>query len=292
MLDIDFNLVIKNFVRRDNIMSKATTEIEVQVSGARVVNSEVRSDGTCKLTIEIVLPENEEKATTKVTTKKVKVSNYELKLVEASKLSLDDKFMQYEPEEGTNEARFKERLTTVIKSGVSDFWRPNFDPSFDETGKSICYVAGKRPAVGKSKDWWKEVAKKVRLQEGTKKQYVAFLGCLIKKLVEKGWEVSQAWYAVCSDSKILGHYWNSEHAKHDFEMTGSREVCEFYDLGNTCKILAEDEEEKAGIFWLAGGYCNFYSHYYPLAALAPYRNVDKYRDYSVGWLVRNCSTDN
>lgn len=268
---------------------KWATEIEVQVSGAMITGAEVRSDGTCKLTIEIVLPENKEEATTEVTTKKVKVKSDVLKLVEASKLSLDDKFMQYEPEEGTNEARFKESLTKVIQSGVSDFWRPNLDPSFDETGESICYVAGKKPAVGKSKNWWKEVAKKVGLQEGTKKQYVAFLGCLIKKLVEKGWEVSQAWYAVCSDSKKLGHYWNSEYAKHDFEMTGSREVCDFYDLGNTFKILAEDEEEKAGGFWLAGGYYYGNSGNYPLADLGRGNGVSNDCSNSVGWLVRNCA---
>ncbi|MCI8620836.1 MAG: hypothetical protein HFJ50_03360 [Clostridia bacterium] len=271
---------------------KWTTGIEVQVSGAMITGAEVRSDGTCKLTIEIVLPENKEEATTEVTTKKVKVKGDVLKLVEASKLSLDDKFMQYEPEKGTKEARFKESLTKVIQSGVSDFWRPNLDPSFDETGESICYVAGKKPAVGKSKNWWKEVAKKVGLQEGTKKQYVAFLGCLIKKLVEKGWEVSQAWYAVCSDSKKLGHYWNSEYAKHDFEMTGSREVCDFYDLGNSFKILAEDEEEKAGGFWLAGGLYVIDGYYYPLAGLAHCNDVGSDYVDSVGWLVLNCSTDN
>lgn len=271
---------------------KRATEIEVQVSGAMITGAEVRSDGTCKLTIEIVLPENNEEATTEVTTKKVEVKGNVLKLVEASKLSLDDKFMQYKPEEGTNEARFKESLTNVIQSGVSDFWRPNMDPSFDETGESICYVAGKGPAVGKSKNWWKEVAKKVGLQEGTEKQYIAFLGCLIKKLVEKGWEVSQAWYAVCSDSRKLGHYRNSAHAKYGLELTGSREVCDFYDLGNTCKILAEDEEEKVGGFWIAGGHFNMYSHCFPLADLVLDNNVNYDGNFCVGWLVVNCSTDN
>lgn len=270
---------------------KRATEIEVQVSGARIVEAEVRSDGTAKLTVELTLPENKEEVATEVTTKKTVISNDVLKLVEASKLSLDDKFMQHEPEEGTKEASFKESLTKVIQSGVSDFWCPNLDPSFDETGESICYVAGKKPAVGKSKNWWKEVAKKVGLQEGTKKQYVAFLGCLIKKLVEKGWEVSQAWDAVCSDSKKLGHYWNSEYAKHDFEMTGSREVCDFYDLGNSFKILAEDEEEKAVGFWLAGGNYFVDSYYYPLADLEHFNYVDIDRTLSVGWLVLNCSTD-
>ena len=268
---------------------KTTTEIEVQVSGARIVEAEVRSDGTAKLTVEIALPENKEEVATEVTTKKTIISNDVLKLVEASKLSLKDKFIQYEPKEGTNEARFKERLTEVIQSGVSDFWRPNLDPSFDETGESICYVAGKRPAVGKSKNWWKQTAQKVGLQEGTKKQYVAFLGCLIKKLVAEGWDVEKAWYAICSDSKDIGHYWNSTGAKYDFEMTGSREVCGFYDLGNTCKILAEDE--KAGVFCLARGNFDDDGYRYPLADLAYDNRVNNGFYNSVGWLVRNCSTD-
>ena len=41
----------------------------------------------------------------------------------------------------------------------------------------------------------------------------------------------------------------SEDAKYNFEPTGSRIICGFYDLANTYKIFAEDEE--AGGFWLA-----------------------------------------
>lgn len=272
---------------------KTTTEIEVQVSGARITSAEVRSDGTAKLTVEIVQPESEEEAIIKETSKKVKVSKDVMKLVEASKLSLNDEFMQYEPGEGTNEERFKKRLTKAIQSGtLRDFWRPKMDPSFDETGESICYVAGKRPAVGKSRDWWKETAKKIGLQEGTKKQHVAFLGCLIKELVKVGWDVAEAWYAVCSDSKRLGHFWNSVDAKREFEMTGSREVVGFYDLGNTYKILAEDEEEESDGAWLAGGFYYGDSYSYPLASFEHHNFANSDQDFGVGWLVLNCNTDN
>ena len=71
-------------------------------------------------------------------------------------------------------------------------------------------------------------------------------------LVAKGWTCCEAWDAICNDSKNLGHYRNSHNAKHQFEDTGSREICGFFDLANTYKILAEDKE--AGGFWLAGGY--------------------------------------
>lgn len=54
---------------------KTTTEIEVYVSGAKIVEAEVRSDGTAKLTIEIVLHENKEEVAAEVTTERTKVSN-------------------------------------------------------------------------------------------------------------------------------------------------------------------------------------------------------------------------
>ena len=106
---------------------------------------------------------------------------------------------------------------------------------------------------------------------------------LIKKLVEEGKSVEWAWNAVCNDSKKLGHYWNCEDAKHEFEPIGSRCICGFYDLANTYKILAEDKE--AGGFWLAGGYYFNYSDYCPLAGL--YRGTCRDNDSgnSVGWLV-------
>ena len=152
----------------------------------------------------------------------------------------------------------------------------------------ICYVAGKRPAVGKSFNWWEETAKafcpKWHSRLGTKSEYVAFCGGLIKKQVERGWKVEEAWRAVCFDSMELGHYWNSKNAKHDaFEETGSREICGFFDLTNTYKILAYDEEARG--FWLASGCCRDYSFSSPLADLAHNNYRVNYRDYSVGWTV-------
>ena len=207
-------------------------------------------------------------------------------LVEASRLSLDDKFMQHEPTTN-NQRKFKKLLTEAIESGLSDFWRPKLDPSFNEDETGIVFETGKRPAVEKSYNWWEEKAKQYLPERGsrlgTQTEYVAFLGVLIKSLVAIGWPMSNAWKAVCDDSRELGHYWNSKNAKHDFEVTGSREVCGFCDLANTFKILAWDKE--AGGFWLAGGYYNYGSDYYPLAVLYCYTNPDDDRNGSVGWLV-------
>ena len=254
---------------------KTTTEIEIKVSGAKVTNATVMPDGTCKLTIEMA------NAVSNVT----EVKDNMFVWVEASKLSLNDEFMQYEPET-YDECEFNHLLAKAIKSGLKDFKRPKGDPSFNEGG--ICYEYGKAPAVGKSYNWWNQVAKKFKPEYnsrlGTKTEYVAFLGVLIKQLVEMGCSIKKAWNAVCNGPNELGHYCNSENAKHDFEATGCREIFGIYDLVNCYRILAEDEE--TGCFWLAG--CDYYNHnrnFIPLANLRHCFDQNKVYYNSVGWIV-------
>lgn len=207
-------------------------------------------------------------------------------IVKASTLSLEDEFLKHEPE--TNQqTRFKNALNSAIKSGLSDFRAQRMDACFDEEG-NICFKAGMKPAVGKlSANDWKRVAKEFLPEKesrlGTTKERIAFLGLLIKYLIEeKGYEVKDAWKAVCDQSKDLGHYWDSENAKHEFEDTGSRQIGEWCDLGNTCKITEEDE---AGGFSLVGGSCNFYGDNYPLADVDGVDYPNNVYGNSVGWFV-------
>ena len=258
-------------------MGKTTANIEIKVSNARITNAEVLENGTCMLTVETEIDQRSE------LTKDDDI----FVLIEASKLSLKDGFMQYKPK--TDEQKeFKKLLTEAIQRGVKDFYRPKLDPSFvNSKYHDICYSAGNKPAVGKSYNWWNKKAKAFCPERnsrlGTKIEYIVFLGVLIKRLVDEGWKVADAWNAVCNDSKDLGHYCNSENSKHEFEDTGSREICGFFDLANTYKILAKDEE--AGGFWLAGGDFDLFSYFYPLAdlSLSDSQNGDSY--YGVGWLV-------
>ncbi len=207
-------------------------------------------------------------------------------IVKASTLSLEDEFLKHEPE--TKEQRkFKNALISAIKSGLSDFRAQRMDAYFDKEG-NICFKAGMKPAVRKlSVNDWKRVAKEFLPEKesrlGTTKERIAFLGLLIKYLIEeKGYQVSDAWKAVCDQSKDLGHYADSENPKYNFEDTGSRQVGEWCDLGNTCKITENDE---AGCFSLVGGsYANF-GDCYPLACVD---DIDFPYDvyvYSVGWFV-------
>ena len=206
-------------------------------------------------------------------------------IAKASTLSLEDEFLKHEPE--TNkQTRFKNALISAIESGLSDFRAQRMDACFDEKG-NICFKAGMKPAVGKlSVNDWKRVAKEFLPEKqsrlGTTKERIAFLGLLIKYLIEeKGYEVKEAWKAVCDQSKDLGHYLNSENAKHDLEDTGSRQVGEWYDLANTYKITVDDE---ANGFSIIGGNYNDYGTI-PLADVDRVNFPYNVYYYSVGWFV-------
>lgn len=253
---------------------KTTAELKIEISNARISDAIVLPDGSCKLKIEVGIATQEQNSENAID---------DCILIEASKLSLKDAFMGYKPKTGPEE-RFKNILTRVIENGIEDFYRPAMDPSFSNEEKTrIHYMAGERPAVGKSYNWWEETVKDSKWCLGTKAQYVAFLGVLIKMLVAEGWSIAEAWDAVCNDSKKLGHYCNSDDAKHQFENTGSRKICVFFDLANTFKLLAKDE--KKGIFFWAGGAYNLCGNAYSLADLGFNNNYYRNHDDSVGWLV-------
>lgn len=208
-------------------------------------------------------------------------AEFETITVEGSDSQIYFDMLKYAPASET-EKEFLEFLKEAVDAGVKTFKVPVCDPSIDENG-SLQFVAGCKPAVGYSYNELKEIAIKNGVQLGSKNQYVIFLATIIHRLVEEGWSKADAFFAVCTDSTQLGHYWNSEKARHDFEVTGSRKIAGKCDLANTYKILKNDE--KAGGFWFAGG------GYYgdggddPLAYLNLCCNYDNHCNLSVGWFV-------
>ena len=208
-------------------------------------------------------------------------AEFETITVEGSDSQIYFDMLNYAPASET-EKEFLEFLKEAVDAGVKTFKVPVCDPSIDENG-SLQFVAGCKPAVGYSYNELKEIAIKNGVQLGSKNQYVIFLATIIHRLVEEGWSKADAFFAVCTDSTQLGHYWNSEKARHDFEVTGSRKIAGKCDLANTYKILKNDE--KAGGFWFAGG------GYYgdggddPLAYLNLCCNYDNHCNLSVGWFV-------
>lgn len=207
-------------------------------------------------------------------------AEFETITVEGSDSQIYFDMLKYAPASET-EKKFLEFLKEAVDAGVKTFKVP-CDPSIDENG-SLQFVAGCKPAVGYSYNELKELANKNGVQLGSKNQYVLFLATIIHRLVEEGWSKADAFYAVCTDSTQLGNYWNSEKARHDFELTGSRKIAGKCDLANTCKILRNDE--KTGGFWVASGNYMYYGNSYPLARLNLCNNYDCRSNYSVGWFV-------
>lgn len=209
----------------------------------------------------------------------------EFMLIDVESLALDDEFMKcHVLTEGMKET--KALIKEAIEKGIKNFYRPKCDPSFTE-GEGICFVEGKMPAVEKSYEWWVKVAKEFSPEHnsriGTKLEYAAFMGVLIKQLVEDGKSPLDAWEMVCDASQELGHYWNSPNAKEELEPTGSREIFGMCDLANTWKMVAE-EEGSDNYLIAAGGYDNN-GVYSPLSQfILPekcwYDNLD-----GVGWVI-------
>ncbi len=142
----------------------------------------------------------------------------------------------------------------------------------------LVYQKGLPIKTGFSQRQWAKMLKDYNPSRNSRQMTRTEYACrnlfLIQRLVESGYEIAEAWEAVCDDSRKIGHYRNSDNPKNDFEPTGSREVCGFCDLGNACKFLAEDPWEEAGDFWAAGGYYYYNSYNYPVADFDHFFDVD------------------
>ena len=213
------------------------------------------------------------------------LSDERLVLVNPMKAGFYDNVLNFESENDQIQ-KFVKDVCEVQEVGVAHFRKPVMDPSLE--GEKIVYVKGRKPAVGHSYNWWVKATKVMPAVEGrswtmeTEYERYAFMVFLINRAVETGWNIKKAIEAVVLNSKELGHYRNSKGAKGDFELTGSREIFGFYDLGNTCKMVSCTKGEG---FWVAGGNYNSSSNGRPLADLNHRDNVDTDYNFSVVELV-------
>lgn len=246
-----------------------------------------------KKIVETILPAGDileikklEDGTYKILQSVAAVSEKDFILIEAEKLSLDDEFMQYDPETYA-EKTLKDLIHQAILRKTKNFYCPKYAPTFTKSFESVCYAPGKVPAMGKNYKWWLEVAKKYNpkcnSRLGTRLEYGALLGVFIKKLIAEGNSIEWAWNAVCNDSKELGDYCNQESIKRRYELTGSKEVCGFCDLANASKFLADSEDGR--LYWVAGGFRQTDGLRYPISALR-YSLIGSQSFYDgYGWIV-------
>lgn len=212
-----------------------------------------------------------------------KVVEFETILVESSSSEIYSELLKHEPN-NNEEMRFLRSLKDVIKTGVKSFRVPVCDPSISKFG-FIQFIPGCKPATGIYYYGQHSLAAKNCLRLGTKSQYILFLATIIYRLKKEGWSEEKAFYAVCKDSKELGHYCDSkDKITEGFEQTGSRKIAGKYDLANTCKILADDDNNEH--FWIASGCCKDFGCKSPLATITFFACLyeDAYCN-CVGWYV-------
>lgn len=208
---------------------------------------------------------------------------YYFPIVKASELSLEDEFLQHNPET-PNQRSFKERLIRVIKSGISDFRAQKIAPSFDAKG-NITYKYGDGVATKQSVEWWYDKAKEFMPERnsrlGTTDERIAFLGTLLKELIsgEKKIAVDEAWKAICDDNTILEKYMDCLDTE-SIVTTGNGEIGSWYDLRTAATITVEQEEELK--FSLVGG-CRMGT--FPLADIFSEVSCDKLLYTCTGWIV-------
>lgn len=269
-------------------MSKRTEGRMVLTVGEEITRVNIIDGGKAVEILFSISESNEKKESEKV---ELQAGSKEFEemfpIVDIENVSLDDSFMEYEPETD-REKRVKASIIETKKIGMKNFRIPAMDPSLDDDGETIIYCAGRKPATGKSANWWYENAPRFMPNKNSRMrddlQHDVVLGVMqVKYLVEeKGYKVAEAWKDVCVDSKDLGHYRYSEKPKYEYETTGSRQIGKCFDLGNTCKIV---KKREASGFVCFGGNFNLNSIYYPLAeAQGIYDSDEDYND-SVGELV-------
>lgn len=209
-----------------------------------------------------------------------------LKLIEVSTLSKRDKIFRYKPKSHSQEI-VKNGIFKAIDMKLKNFMVFTISPSLDENGKLI-YKKGTYPIIEKSVEWVYQKSQELYPERnsriGDENHYYAFLGYFIKYLVEEKKEsIDNAWYIVCDDSKIIGNYFNTELTENKLEKSGSRAIGEFYDLGNTYKIIRDSSSETK--FSLAGGCYKDLSYLQYLSNIMPLISVKKDIKNAVPWII-------
>lgn len=170
-----------------------------------------------------------------------------------------------------------EALANKPKEGFR--WIAVYEPSL-APNDSIQFVEGKRPLVGLSCLEWDKMLKKYSPENESAKISKTTYFLLSLRWLKDGFATLEQ---LADHSEEIGHYWDSENAKHEFEKTGERKFGGVYGfVGNTC-IIVEDPNSESGYSLLGGNYYK-YGDSYPLADVNhifyPYNKLNV----SVSWL--------
>lgn len=243
-----------------------TLEIEIkipEVKGGRCVSTEIK-DGRILAKFEI----NENEEAEKNGTSPIFESELERKI---DPNIFEGAWLNHQPTTQEQKKLLEIYLCAKVKDRLHPFTCMTIDPTF-KYGRPL-YQKGMPIAKGFTQSKWAQMLKKYNpsrnSRQMTRTEYACKMLFLIKKLVESGFKIEDAWYVVCNDSREIAHCANSDNSTkgYYFEPTGSREVCGFCDLGNAWKLLAEDPWDNTGNFWIAGSYCGQLGQSHPVATM-------------------------
>lgn len=131
-------------------------------------------------------------------------------------------------------------------------WIPVYEPSIDD-GRNIQYVSGVNVLRGISSFKWEEAFQNYSPENGSRMASITTYFLLLLRLLKDGFATIEQ---LVDDSKEIGHYWDSENTKHEFEKTGERQLGGLYGFaGNTYKIV-KDSKSSSGFSLLGGNYCS------------------------------------
>lgn len=142
-------------------------------------------------------------------------------------------------------------------------WIPVFEPSEDSEG-NLQYVAGVETLVELDVYDWQKLFYEYSPVNGSRQASITTYFLLALRWLKDGIATLEQ---LADDSKDIGHYSDSENAKHDLEETGEREFGGLYGFaGNTYKIV-KDSASCSG-FSIVGGVFNADGGQSPLADVA------------------------
>lgn len=141
-------------------------------------------------------------------------------------------------------------------------WIPVHEPSKDDVG-NIQYVSRANVLRELNSYNWEEAFQNYSPENGSRMSSITTYFLLLLRLLKDGFATIEQ---LADDSKEIGHYWDSENAKHEFEKTSERQLGGLYGFaGNTYKIV-KDSESSSG-FSLLGGCYDDNGYGYPLAGV-------------------------
>lgn len=158
-------------------------------------------------------------------------------------------------------------------------WIPVYEPTKDDNG-NIQYVSGANVLIELNSYNWEKTLKNYSPENGSREAPITTYFLLLLRWLKDGLATIEQ---LADDSRNIGHYWDSENTKHDFEKTGEREfggLCGF--VGNTYKEV-KDSDSSSGFSLLGGEYYG-YGDECPVANVYHDSNPDIPKYLSVGLL--------